>query len=248
MNYLVCVSKVPDTTAKIAFKDNNTKFASEGVTYILNPTDEWYALVRAIELKEAAGEGKVTVINVGATENDQFLRKALAIGADDAVLIEAEDDVEPFYVAKEIANYAKSNGYDIVVTGKETIDYNSFSIGGMVAEFMDCAFVSQVSKWDMNGNTATFNREIEGGEEVVEVSTPFVISAQKGMAEQRLPNMKGIMMAKSKPLTKLTANVGTKLVSVARFEEPKPKQSVKLFSVDDVEGLVKALQEEAKVI
>ncbi|MCE2962491.1 MAG: electron transfer flavoprotein subunit beta/FixA family protein [Chitinophagales bacterium] len=248
MNFLVCVSKVPDTTAKIAFKDNNTKFSSDGVTYILNPTDEWYALVRALELKEAAGAGKVTVINVGSSENDQYLRKALAIGADDAVLIESADDLEPFYVAKEIANYAKANGYDIVITGKETIDYNSFSVGGMIAEFMDAAFVSQVSKWDMNGTTATLNREIEGGEEVIEVNVPFVISAQKGMAEQRLPNMKGIMMAKSKPLTKLAAVGGDTFVSINKFDEPKPKSAVKLFSVDEVEALVKALHDEAKVI
>ena len=248
MNFLVCVSKVPDTTAKIAFKDNNTKFVSEGITYILTPTDEWYALVRALELKEAAGEGKVTVINVGASENDQYLRKALAIGADDAVLIESADDLEPYYVAKEIANYAQSNGYDIVITGKETIDYNSFSVGGMIAEFMDCAFVPQVSKWDMNGTTATLNREIEGGEEVIEVTAPFVISAQKGMAEQRLPNMKGIMMAKTKPLTKITTAEGETLVSIQKFNEPKPKSTVKLFSVDEVEALVKALHEEAKVI
>ncbi|MFN7240251.1 MAG: electron transfer flavoprotein subunit beta/FixA family protein [Chitinophagales bacterium] len=248
MNFLVCVSKVPDTTAKIAFKDNNTKFSSDGVTYILNPTDEWYALVRALELKEAAGAGKVTVINVGSSENDQYLRKALAIGADDAVLIESADDLEPFYVAKEIANYAKANGYDIVITVKETIDYNSFSVGGMIAEFMDAAFVSQVSKWDMNGTTATLNREIEGGEEVIEVNVPFVISAQKGMAEQRLPNMKGIMMAKSKPLTKLAAVGGDTFVSINKFDEPKPKSAVKLFSVDEVEALVKALHDEAKVI
>lgn len=248
MNYLVCISKVPDTTAKIAFKDNNTKFASEGVTYILNPTDEWYALVRALELKEAAGSGKVTAINVGPGENDQFLRKALAIGADDAVLIEAEEGMEPFYVAKEIANYAKANDYQIVVTGKETIDYNSFSVGGMIAEFMDAGFVSQVSKWDMNGSTATINREIEGGEEVVEINAPFVISAQKGLAEQRLPNMKGIMMAKSKPLAKIPAQAGPAMVSVVKFDEPKAKSAVKLFAVDDVEGLVKALHEEAKVI
>lgn len=248
MNYLVCISKVPDTTAKIAFKENNTKFASEGVTFILNPTDEWYALVRALELKEAAGNGKVTVINVGPAENDQFLRKALAIGADDAVLIEAPEGIEPFSVAKEIANYAKANDYQIVVTGKETIDFNSFSVGGMIAEFMDAGFISQVSKWDMNGTTATIHREIEGGEEVVEVSVPFVISAQKGLAEQRLPNMKGIMMSKSKPLTKLVAEASVDMVSVVRFEEPKPKSAVKLFTVDQVEDLVKALHEEAKVI
>jgi electron transfer flavoprotein beta subunit len=248
MNFLVCISKVPDTTAKIAFKENNTKFASEGVTFILNPTDEWYALVRALELKEAAGSGKVTVINVGPAENDQFLRKALAIGADDAVLIESEEGLEPYYVSKSIAEYAKANDYQIVVTGKETIDFNSFSVGGMIAEFMDAGFVSQVSKWDMNGSTATINREIEGGEEVIEMSVPFVISAQKGLAEQRLPNMKGIMMAKSKPLTKIAAQTGETMVSVVRFEEPKPKSAVKLYTVDQIDELVKALHEEAKVI
>lgn len=247
MNFLVCISKVPDTTAKIAFKENNTQFASDGVTYILNPTDEWYALVRALELKEAHG-GKVTVINVGPSENDQFLRKALAIGADDAVLIEAPEDIEPFYVAKEVAQFAKNNGYDIVVTGKETINYNSFSVGGMIAEFMDAAFVSQVSKWDMNGAVSTINREIEGGEEVLEVSAPLVISAQKGLAEQRLPNMKGIMMAKTKPLQKLTATVGDAMVKVVAFEEPKPKSAVKIISADNVQELVDLLHNEAKVI
>lgn len=248
MNFLVCISKVPDTTAKIAFKENNTKFASEGVTFILNPTDEWYALVRALELKETAGTGKVTVINVGPAENDQFLRKALAIGADDAVLIEAADDIEPFYVAKEVAQFAKNNGYDIVITGKETINYNSFSVGGMIAEFMDAPFVSQVSKWDMNGSISTINREIEGGEEVLEVSTPLVISAQKGLAEQRLPNMKGIMMAKTKPLQKLVATSGEAMVQIVAFEEPKPKSAVKLISPDNVQELVDLLHNEAKVI
>ena len=247
MKFLVCVSKVPDTTAKIAFKDNNTKFAGDGVTYILNPTDEWYALVRALELKEANG-GHVTVINVGPAENDQILRKALAIGADDAVLIEADEEIEPFYVAQSIAEYAKNNGYDIVVTGKETINYNSFSIGGMIAEFMDAAFVSQVSKWEMNGNIAVLNREIEGGEEVVEVAAPFVLSAQKGMAEQRLPNMKGIMGAKTKPLSKIAAASGDMMVQLVAFENPKPKAAVKLIDAENVEELVHLLHTEAKVI
>jgi electron transfer flavoprotein beta subunit len=238
---------VPDTTAKIAFKDNNTRFANDGVTFILNPTDEWYALVRALELKEANG-GTVTVINVGPSENDQYLRKALAIGADDAVLIEADDAIEPFYVAKEIANFAKSNQYDIVITGKETINYNSFAIGGMIAEFMDLPFISQASKWEMNGELATINREIEGGEEVLEVKAPFVLSAQKGMAEQRLPNMKGIMTAKTKPLQKIASNVGSTLVELVAFENPKPKAAVKLISPENVEELVELLHNEAKVI
>jgi electron transfer flavoprotein beta subunit len=247
MKYLVCISTVPDTTAKIAFKDNNTRFANDGVTFILNPTDEWYALVRALELKEANG-GTVTVINVGPSENDQYLRKALAIGADDAVLIEADEALEPFYVAKEIANFAKSNQYDIVITGKETINYNSFAIGGMIAEFMDLPFISQASKWEMNGELATINREIEGGEEVLEVKAPFVLSAQKGMAEQRLPNMKGIMTAKTKPLQKIASNVGSTLVELVAFENPKPKAAVKLISPENVEELVELLHNEVKVI
>jgi electron transfer flavoprotein beta subunit len=247
MKYLVCISTVPDTTAKIAFKENNTKFANEGVTFILNPTDEWYALVRALELKEANG-GTVTVINVGPSENDQYLRKALAIGADDAVLIEADDTMEPFYVAKEIANFAKTNQYDIVITGKETINYNSFAIGGMIAEFMDLPFISQASKWEMSGEVATINREIEGGEEVLEVKAPFVLSAQKGMAEQRLPNMKGIMTAKTKPLQKIGSNSGNTLVELVAFENPKPKAAVRLISPENVEELVDLLHNEAKVI
>ncbi len=247
MKYLVCISTVPDTTAKIAFKDNNTRFANDGVTFILNPTDEWYALVRALELKEANG-GTVTVINVGPSENDQYLRKALAIGADDAVLIEADEALEPFYVAKEIANFAKTNQYDIVITGKETINYNSFAIGGMIAEFMDLPFISQASKWEMNGEIATINREIEGGEEVLEVKAPFVLSAQKGMAEQRLPNMKGIMTAKTKPLQKIASNGGSTMVELVAFENPKPKAAVKLISPDNVEELVDLLHNEAKVI
>jgi electron transfer flavoprotein beta subunit len=247
MKYLVCISTVPDTTAKIAFKDNNTRFANDGVTFILNPTDEWYALVRALELKEANG-GTVTVINVGPSENDQYLRKALAIGADDAVLIEADEALEPFYVAKEIANFAKSNQYDIVITGKETINYNSFASGGMIAEFMDLPFISQASKWEMNGELATINREIEGGEEVLEVKAPFVLSAQKGMAEQRLPNMKGIMTAKTKPLQKIASNVGSTLVELVAFENPKPKAAVKLISPENVEELVELLHNEVKVI
>jgi electron transfer flavoprotein beta subunit len=247
MKYLVCISTVPDTTAKIAFKENNTKIANEGVTFILNPTDEWYALVRALELKEANG-GTVTVINVGPSENDQYLRKALAIGADDAVLIEADDAMEPFYVAKEIANFAKINQYDIVITGKETINYNSFAIGGMIAEFMDLPFISQASKWEMSGELATINREIEGGEEVLEVKVPFVLSAQKGMAEQRLPNMKGIMTAKTKPLQKIGSTIGNTLVELVAFENPKPKAAVRLISPENVEELVDLLHNEAKVI
>jgi len=203
MKILVCISKAPDTTSKIAFLDNDSKFDENGVQFIVNPYDEWYALVRGLELKEANG-GTVTVINVGGADNDPVIRKALAIGADDAVRIEGGTD-DALYVAKQIANYAKENGFDMVLNGKETIDYNGSQVGGMIAELIGAPYISLASKLDMNGSTATIEREIEGGVEVIEVNAPFVLSAAKGMAEARIPNMRGIMAARSKPLTVVPA-------------------------------------------
>jgi len=217
MKILVCVSKVPDTTTKIEFADN--KFKTDGVTWIMNPTDEWYALVRAVELKEQHG-GTVTVINVGGSENDQIIRKALAIGADDAIRVDAEPG-DAFFVANQIANQAKDAGYDIIFTGKETIDYNGFVVGGMIAELLDLPYISLASKLEHDGSKATLEREIEGGKEMLEVSGSFVVSCQKGMAEQRIPNMRGI---------------------------PAQKEAVKLVDAENVEELVKLLHEEAKVI
>jgi electron transfer flavoprotein beta subunit len=177
MKILVCISKSPDTTSKIAFTDGNTKFDENGVQYIVNPYDEWYALVRALELKEAHG-GHVTIITVGSTADESIMRKALAIGADDAVRINAEAK-DAFFVASQIADYAKSNGYTLVLTGKETIDFNGSQVGGMIAELMDAPFVSLAMKLDVNGNTATLDKEIIGGVEEVEVSLPAVISCAK---------------------------------------------------------------------
>ena len=187
MKLLVCISKVPDTTSKINFVDNNTKFDENGVQYIVNPYDEWYALVRALELVEAQG-GSVTTITVGTASDDPTIRKALAIGANDAVRIDA-DPSDPYFVAKQIAEYAKNENYDIILTGKETINYNGSQIGGMIAEMLNTPFVSLASKLDVNNNVATLERDVKGGVEVVEVITPFVLSAAKGMAEQRIPNM-----------------------------------------------------------
>ncbi len=248
MKILVCISKVPDTTAKIAFTDNNSKFSHENVPFIINPTDEWYALVRALELKEQVGAGAVTVINVGPADNEQIIRKALAVGADDAVRINAGEDVEPFFVASQIANYAKGKGYDIIFTGKETISYNSFAVGGMLAELLDLPFVSQATKIEMEGSKGVVNREIEGGEEVVEVALPFLIAAQKGMAEQRIPNMKGIMSARTKSLEVVEAIAVDTYSKIAHYEMPPAKSACKMIPADDMDMLVELLHNEAKVI
>lgn len=246
MKILVCISKAPDTTAKIAFTDNNTKFDENGVQFIVNPYDEWYALVRGLELKEANG-GTVTVLNVGRTDSDPIIRKALAIGADDAVRIDA-DTMDALYVAKQIANYAKTQGYDMVLCGKETIDYNGSQVAGMVAELMDTPYVSLATKLDINGNTATIERDIEGGTEVIEVATPFVLSAAKGMAEARIPNMRGIMAARTKPLTVVPAIEANNATVIKGFSLPPAKSGCKYIDADNVEELVNLLHNEAKAI
>lgn len=246
MKILVCISKAPDTTSKIAFTDGNTKFDENGVQFIVNPYDEWYALVRGLELKEANG-GNVTVLNVGGAENDPIIRKALAIGADDAVRIDAKTE-DALYVAKQIANYATQNSFDIILCGKETIDFNGSQVAGMVAELMNAPYVSLASKLDMSGNNATIEREIEGGVEVVETSTPFVLSAAKGMAEARIPNMRGIMAARTKPLTVVPASDAVNATKIKSFTLPPAKSACKYVDAANVEELVNLLHNEAKAI
>lgn len=246
MKLLVCISKSPDTTSKIDFTDNNTKFNESGVQYIVNPYDEWYALVRALELKEQNG-GSVTTITVGGAADDSIIRKALAIGADNAVRIDAEAG-DAYFTAFQIAEYAKSNGFDIVFTGKETINYNGSQVGGMVAELLDQPFVSLATKMDINGNTATINKEMVGGVEVIELNTPFVVSAAKGMAEQRIPNMRGIMAARTKPLEVLPPAACDQLVSFEVYELPPAKSECKYVDPENMAELVDLLHNEAKVI
>ncbi len=246
MKLLVCVSKTPDTTSKIGFVNDGKEFDTAGIQYIMNPYDEWYALVRALELKEALG-GSVTIINVGTADNDTVIRKGLAIGADDAVRIDA-DPKSAMFVAKQIADFAKNENYDIVFLGKETIDYNGAEVGSMIAEYLDLPFISYATSLELNGSTASISRDIEGGEEALEVDLPIVVSAAKGMAEQRIPNMRGIMMAKTKPL-KVVPPVAfeDKAVTVA-YTTPPQKTSVKLVDPSNMEELVRLLHEEAKVI
>lgn len=246
MKILVCISKVPDTTTKISFVDNDTKFNEDKVQFIVNPYDEWYALVRALEITEKSG-GTVTIINVGPADNDQIIRKALAIGANDSVRIDGNSN-ESFYVASQIAEYAKTQGYDIIMTGKETIDYNGAEVGGMIAELMGVPYVSHASTLDVDGGKATMKRNIEGGYETVEVTGAFVVSCQKGMAEARIPNMRGIMAARTKPLTVVAPVNVAQLTSIKVFTLPPAKAAVKMVSPDNVAELVNLLHTEAKVI
>ena len=246
MKLLVCVSKTPETTAKIAFTDGGSAFDSNGVNYIMNPYDEWYALVRAIELKEQHG-GTVTLINVGPAANDAVIRKGIALGADDAVRIDAEPK-SALYTAKQIAAYAADKGYDIVFTGKETIDYNASEVGAMVAELLDLPYVSYATHLDVADGTATVSRDIEGGVEVVEVATPLVISAAKGLAEQRIPNMRGIMMAKRKPLAVVAPTGADNPAEAVAYSLPSDDAPVKMLDPENMDELVRLLHEEAKVI
>ena len=247
MKLLVCVSKTPETTTKIAFADNDTRLDTAGVQYIMNPYDEWCALVRALELKEKFG-GSVTVLNVGPAENDTVIRKGLAIGADDAIRINANPK-SSLFVAKQIANQAKEGGYDMVFFGKETIDYNGSEVPGMVAELLDMPFISFASHLDLDDDqVATVVRDIEGGTETATLGMPFVISAAKGLAEQRIPNMRGIMMAKRKPLQVVEPIEAADVAVAVKYELPPEKGAVKLIDPENMDELVRLLHEEAKVI
>jgi electron transfer flavoprotein beta subunit len=247
MKILVCISKTPDTTAKVAFTDNNTKYAEAGVQWIINPYDEWYALVRAIELKEKDPSTIIHLVNVGGPDSDPIIRKALALGGDEAIRVNTEAK-ESFYVAAQIAEVAKAGGYNLIFTGKETIDYNGGVVGGMIAELLELPYVAMASHFDLNGTTATIKREIEGGEETVEVQLPVVLACQKGMAEARIPNMRGIMAARTKPLKVVEPAAIEPLTSFTEFQLPPAKAGVKLVSPDNVEELVQLLHEEARAI
>jgi electron transfer flavoprotein beta subunit len=247
MKILVCISKTPDTTSKIAFKDGNTKFEENGVQWIINPYDEWYALVRAIELKEKDSSIVLHMITVGGADCDPIIRKALALGGDEAIRVNASSS-DTYYIAMQIAEVAKQGVYDLILTGKETIDYNSAAIGGLLSGMLDMPYVSLATKFELNGTTAVINREIEGGEEVCEVALPVIVSCQKGVAEQRIPNMRGIMAARTKPLKVVEPVTVDALTNVVNYELPPAKAGVKLVSSDNVAELVRLLHEEAKVI
>jgi electron transfer flavoprotein beta subunit len=247
MKILVCITKAPDTTTKVQFTDNNTKLNEEGIQWIINPYDEWYALVRALELKESGAATAVHLISVGGADAEPIMRKALALGGDEAVRIHLESG-DSYQVAAQIANYAKENAYDLVLCGKESIDYNNGSVGAMIAELLDTQFVPNATKLDIDGANLKLDREIDGGKETISCPTPAVISCQKGMAEARIPNMRGIMAARTKPLNVVEPTEANALVAVDSYELPPAKTGVKLIDADNVQGLVDLLHNEAKVI
>lgn len=246
MKILVCITHVPDTTSKINFKDNNTRFDPTGVQFIIGPYDD-YALARAIEIKEATPGTTVTVLNVGLAETEPTIRKALAIGADDAIRVNA-DPTDSFFVASQIADQAKAGGYDLILMGRESIDYNSGVVHSIVGEMLGIPSVSPVMKLELSGNNAKLAREIEGGKEYLEVSLPFVAGCQEPIAEWKIPNMRGIMSARTKPLKVVEAQAVNSGVANQKFELPPPKGSVKMIPADNVKELVNLLKNEAKVL
>ncbi|WP_258104800.1 electron transfer flavoprotein subunit beta/FixA family protein [Marinoscillum sp. MHG1-6] len=245
MKILVCITHVPDTTSRIAFTDGNTKFDKNGIQFIIGPYDD-YALARAVELKEQHG-GSITAINVGEAETEPTIRKALAIGADEAIRVNAHPE-DAIFVAKQIASVAKGGDYDLILMGRESIDFNGGQVHGMVGEILGIPSISPVMKLDIEGNTAKVTREIEGGKEYLEIEMPFIAGCQEPIAEWKIPNMRGIMSARTKPLNVIDPTGDNPMNVVEVFEMPPAKSGVKLVEPDNLEELVKLLKTEAKVI
>jgi electron transfer flavoprotein beta subunit len=245
MKILVCITNVPDTTSKITFKDSNTKLETNGVQFIIGPYDD-YALARAVEIKEAQG-GTVTVLNVGEADTDPTIRKALAIGADDAIRVNAFPS-DSFFVAQQIAAVAKEGNYDLILMGRESIDFNGGMVHGMVGELLGMPSISPVMKLDIEGGVGKMQREIEGGKESIEVPLPFIAGCQEPIAEWKIPNMRGIMSARTKPLKVVEPAGKEERTTVNQYELPAPKGAVKMINADNVEELVKLLKNEAKVL
>ena len=248
MKILVCISHVPDTTSKINFTDDNTKFDTNGVQFVINPNDE-FGLTRAMWFKEKQG-ASVDVVNVGGAETEPTLRKALAIGADAAIRVNTPA-TDGFAVAKQLANIVKDGGYDLVIAGRESIDYNGGMVPGMLAALLDANFVTNCISLEVDGSNATAIREIDGGKETVSTSLPLVIAGQKGLVEEsdlRIPNMRGIMMARKKPLNVVEPVDASEETSSVKFEKPAPKGEVTLVEADNLDKLVELLHNEAKVI
>jgi electron transfer flavoprotein beta subunit len=242
MKILVCISHVPDTTSKINFISGDSEFDSNGVQFVINPNDE-FGLTRAIWFQEQQG-ANVTVVNVGGADTEPTLRKALAIGANEAIRVNATP-TDGFFVAKQLAEVVKNGNYDLIICGKESLDYNGGMVPGMLAALLNFNFVNSCTELTVDGTSAKASREIDGGKEIISASLPLIIGGQKGIVEEkdlRIPNMRGIMTARTKVLTVLepvTANNNTKAI---KFEKPAPKSAVKLFAADDLERIKKQLE------
>lgn len=246
MKILVCISNVPDTTSKITFTNNNTEFNTSGIQYIINPYDE-IALAKAVDLTAAGANGSVTVITVGDSSTEPTIRKALAIGADNAVRINA-NPADAWYVANQIAAYAKSNNFDIILTGRESIDYNGAQVPAMLGELLNIPSVSIAKGFTVDNSQASVEREIEGGKEILTANLPIVIGAAEGVAEPKIPNMRGIMAARSKPLEVIEPIAIEPLTKTTAFDTPPSRGNVKLIDEGNVSDLVNLLHSEAKVI
>ena len=248
MKILVCISNVPDTTSKINFTDDNRKFDTNGVQFVINPNDE-FGLTRAMWFKEKQG-AVVHVATVGEMQVEPTMRKALAIGADEAIRVNAHP-TDGFFVASQLAEVVRQGGYNLVIAGRESIDYNGGMVPGIMAELLNMSFVNTCIGLEIEGESATATREIDGGKETIETSLPLIIGGQKGLVEEsdlRIPNMRGIMMARQKKLTvvePLEVNAATQDI---KFEKPAPKGEVKLVDAGNIDELVSLLHREAKVI
>jgi len=248
MKILVCISHVPDTTSKINFTNGDSEFDTNGVQFVINPNDE-FGLTRAIWFQEQQG-ATVTVVNVGGPETEPTLRKALAIGANEAIRINA-NPTDGFFVAKQLAEVIKNGGYDLIIAGKESLDYNGGMVPGMVAGLLGYNFLNSCVSLTVEGNSATASREIDGGKETVSTALPLIIGGQKGLVEEkdlRIPNMRGIMTARTKVLTILEPVVASSETKAIKFEKPAPRSAVKLVSADNLDELINLLHNEAKVI
>ena len=248
MKILVCISHVPDTTSKINFTDGDTKFDTNGVQFVINPNDE-FGLTRAMWFKEKQGAA-VDVVNVGGVETEPTLRKCLAIGADNAIRVNAEA-TDGFFVARQLAKVVQDGGYDLIIAGRESIDYNGGMVPGMLAAMLKANFVNTCIGLEVEGTTATAVREIDGGKETLKTSLPLVVGGQKGLVEEsdlKIPNMRGIMMARKKPLTVVDPAAADAETKAVNFEKPEPKGAVTLVAPDNLDELVNLLHNEAKVI
>ena len=248
MKILVCISHVPDTTSKINFTENNTKFDTNGVQFIINPNDE-FGLTRAMWFKESQG-ASVDVINVGLQDTEPTLRKALAIGADAAIRVNSAA-TDSWNVAREIAKVATENNYDLIICGRESIDYNGGMVPGIIAALNNYNFITNCIALDIEGNTVNASREIDGGRENLKTTLPLVVGSQKGIVEEsdlRIPNMRGIMMARKKPLNVIEPCFSEITAQVINFEKPAPKGDVKLVDAENIDELINLLHSEAKVI
>ena len=248
MNILVCISSVPDTTSKINFTDNNTKFDSNGIQFVINPYDE-FGLTKAMMIKESTG-GKVTIITVGDATVEPVMRKTLAIGADDAVRVNMTP-TDSFSTATEIANYIKENNFDLIIAGRESSDYNGGTVPAMIAEILGLPFVNACIGMEINGDDVKLIREIDGGKEMISAKLPIIIGGQKGLVEEselRIPNMRGIMQSRSKPLNVIEPISTLLHTNTISFDKPEEKEDCKLVDADNVSELVNLLQNEAKVI